>query len=109
MNSEESGIRIGMTPGELRSFLEKLAYDDSFRQELSEHPADVLAAHHIELPAELIPESVTLAPKKELLEALERDGLGRDFLNRPDLGGFDLLAVHRYFAFLVAEPPAESD
>ena len=109
MNAEEPGIRIDMTPGELRAFLEKLAYDDSFRQELSEHPGDVLAAHNIELPAELIPESVTLAPKEELLEALERDGLGRDFLNRPHLGGFDLLAVHRYFAFLLAETATESD
>lgn len=102
-DSGETSIRIDMTPSELRSFLEKLAYDDDFRQQLSENPTQVLSEHHIELPQELLPDSVTLAPKEELLEALEREGLGRDFLRRPDLGGFDLLVVYRYFAFMLAE------
>jgi putative modified peptide len=64
-------LTISLTPTEARDFLLRLASDDAFRSRLEQQPEEVLAEHHIHLPAEHVP-SRSVLPSKELLRrALE--------------------------------------
>ena len=55
------------------AFLDRLANDDDFRAEVEQNPGAVLRAHGIALDAANIPETVTLPPKAEIAEFVERE------------------------------------
>jgi putative modified peptide len=63
---------ITISEAEALKFLERLATDDDFRDELARDPGGVLSDHGIELDPENVPDTVTLPPKTEIGEFVER-------------------------------------
>jgi putative modified peptide len=72
MTNGELRLRIDITSAQVDELVEKLAYDDEFREALAANPAESLAPFGIEIPAELLDsEGVVLPPKEEVQEAIE--------------------------------------
>jgi putative modified peptide len=74
MESPTPGQTANVTISEAQAlkFLERLATDDDFRDELARDPGGVLGDHGIELDPESVPDTVTLPPKAEIGEFVER-------------------------------------
>jgi len=67
---EDFEFSIRMSREQARTFLEKLARDDTFRTQFEEDPQAAFEEHGITIPQELIPEHVVAPPKHYLEEAL---------------------------------------
>ncbi|HKH30300.1 MAG TPA: NHLP-related RiPP peptide [Gaiellaceae bacterium] len=78
-------------------FLDRLATDDAFRDEVAQNPGGVLLAHGIALDAANIPETVTLASKEEIAEFVERE-------RRKKAGARNVLGFAIFYYVLGAMP-----
>lgn len=67
-------LTIGMSSSDARSFLRKLAEDDSFRRRLRANPHATLARANIVLPSELVPERLHHLPSKQFFREFMRTG-----------------------------------
>ena len=70
-NGDPERIKVSIAPEEALELLGKLASDDDFRDSFCDDPQGILAAYHVDLPENLVPDPVLLPSKEDLTRLLE--------------------------------------
>lgn len=79
---QHAQVQAKIPPKALWEFCQKLAYDDSFRERLQNHPREVLNEYNLPVSDEYSFGAVTLPPKEEIAEAIQEVTAGREFVDR---------------------------
>jgi hypothetical protein len=64
----QSNVALRMTQSQAREFLERVEWDDEFRERLKQAPRDVFGEYNIEIEEGLLPDEVTLPEKEQMAE-----------------------------------------
>lgn len=77
-SNADKRVAIAITPREAYEFLNKLAYDDSFRAKFESDPQAIFDEIHVYLPDGVIPEKTTLPPKADFQRALSSAAIEKE-------------------------------
>jgi|ERR671936_2779674 putative modified peptide len=84
MEREELQLTMRMTPSQAREFADRLAEDDAFRERLTNDPQGALSEYGIEIGGALVPETVTLPEKEQVVELREAIQAGQEIRLEPE-------------------------